>query len=92
MASTPEIVFPAEIKKSIEAPRSTTDEKKGALTNDLELIPSEKEGEIDVISEGDYTPEQYKKVLRKIGSYRAAAFDHILVIDIDIDQIGISSL
>lgn len=67
MASTPEVVFPAEIKKSIEAPRPSTDEKKGALSTDLELIPSEKVGEIEVITEGDYTPEQYKKVLRKIG-------------------------
>lgn len=74
MASAPEVVFPAEIKKSIEAPRPPTDGKKGALTTDLELIPSEKEGEVDVIIEGDYTPEQYKKVLRKIGPYYAFSY------------------
>lgn len=64
MASTPEVVFPVEIKKSIEAPR---EEKKGAVATDLELVSSEKEGEISATAEGDYTPEQYKKVLRKIG-------------------------
>lgn len=68
MASTPEVVFPVEVKKSIEVPRPSEDEKKAAVTTDLELVASEKEGEVDVISEGDYTPEQYKKVLRKIGT------------------------
>ncbi|KAK4504848.1 hypothetical protein PRZ48_002811 [Zasmidium cellare] len=66
MASTPEVVIPVEIKKSIEAPR---DEKKAPIATDLELVSSEKEGEVVVTAEGDYTPEQYKKVLRKIDRF-----------------------
>lgn len=71
MASTPEVVFPVEIKKSVEIQRPSADEKKAPVATDLELVTSEKEGEVNIISEGDYTPEQYKKVLRKIGTYLA---------------------
>lgn len=65
--------MPVMLKETIAAPaasagRPSADEKKVPVATDLELVPSEKEGEVDVISEGDYTPEQYKKVLRKIGA------------------------
>lgn len=62
MASSPEVVLPVEVKHSI-------DEKKAPIATDLELVPSEKDGEVEVVSEADYTPEQYKQVLRKIDRY-----------------------
>jgi hypothetical protein len=43
------------------------DEKKTATAGDVELVPSEKEGQI--ISESQYTPEQYKTVLRKVDRF-----------------------
>lgn len=43
------------------------DEKKAATCGDVELAPSQKEGEI--VSEAEYTPEQYKTVLRKVDRF-----------------------
>lgn len=43
------------------------DEKKSATAGDIELAPSQKEGEI--VPETEYTPEQYKTVLRKVDRY-----------------------
>jgi hypothetical protein len=52
---------------SITAMASSMDEKKTATAGDVELVPSQKEGEI--ISESEYTPEQYQTVLRKVDRY-----------------------
>lgn len=54
-----------------QKPSSSLDEKKKVpMTTDLELIPSEKDGEIIIISEAeDYSPAEYKKILRKIDRF-----------------------
>lgn len=52
---------------SITAMASSIDEKKTATAGDVELVPSQKEGEI--VSESEYTPEQYQTVLRKVDRY-----------------------
>lgn len=45
----------------------SVDEKKITTAGDVELVPSQKEGEI--VSESEYTPEQYKRVLRKVDRF-----------------------
>ena len=47
----------------------TIDEKKAPIATDLELVPSEKNGEVEVISEADYSPVEYKTILRKIDRF-----------------------
>lgn len=58
-------------QKLHQQPPSSLDEKKKVpMTTDLELIPSEKDGEIIIISEAeDYSPAEYKKILRKIDRF-----------------------
>lgn len=68
MATNPEIAASAEAKDTIPI-QLAIDEKKGPLTTDLELAPSEKEGEVEIITEGDYSPKEYKKLLRKIDRF-----------------------
>ena len=71
MASSPELLVPIKVIKALNSPKDTSiDEEKVPLATDLGLVPSEKDGEVEGISEGDYTPEQCKKVLRK-GTCRA---------------------
>lgn len=70
MASTPEVVVPIEVNKVFDTSKDTSiDEKKTPIATDLELVPSEKDGEVEVSSHCGYTPEQYKKVLRKIDRF-----------------------
>lgn len=53
-----------------QPPSSLDEKKKVPMTTDLELIPSEKDGEIIIISEAeDYSPAEYKKILRKIDRF-----------------------
>lgn len=52
---------------AIDTMNLSIDEKKTSLAGDLELAPSQKEGEI--VSEIEYTPAEYKTVLRKIDRF-----------------------
>lgn len=45
----------------------SVDEKKTATAGDVELAPSQEKSEI--VSESEYTPEQHKRVLRKVDRY-----------------------
>lgn len=59
-------------RRSVEMTSNTTmdvsiDEKKTHTAGDVEIAPSQQEGEI--VSESQYTPEEYKKVLRKIDRF-----------------------
>jgi len=57
-------------KQQQQPPSSLDEKKKVPMTTDLELIPSEKDGEIIIISEAeDYSPAEYKKILRKIDRF-----------------------
>lgn len=43
--------------------------EKAMIATDLERLPSEKEGEVIDIQESEYSPVEYKKILRKIDRF-----------------------
>lgn len=70
IARAPEQQQQQQQKQQQQSPSSLDEKKKVPLTTDLELIPSEKDGEIIIISEAeDYSPAEYKKILRKIDRF-----------------------
>lgn len=71
IARVPEQQQQQQQQQQRQQPPSSLDEKKKVpMTTDLELIPSEKDGEIIIISEAeDYSPAEYKKILRKIDRF-----------------------
>lgn len=70
IARAPEQQQQQQQKQQQENPSSLDEKKKVPMTTDLELIPSEKDGEIIIISEAeDYSPAEYKKILRKIDRF-----------------------
>ncbi|KAI5367922.1 putative major facilitator superfamily, MFS transporter superfamily [Septoria linicola] len=67
MVSNQDILAPSR-QPSLAEPM-TIDEKKTTLASDLELVPSEKEGDVQVLSESEHTPAEYGKVLRKVDRF-----------------------
>ncbi|WPA99955.1 uncharacterized protein RHO25_004575 [Cercospora beticola] len=51
------------------ANQTSKDGEKAMIATDLERLPSEKEGEVIDIQEADYSPVEYKKILRKIDRF-----------------------
>lgn len=69
MAGMHDVVTPKIVTEGERSIPHESNEKKLPLTTDLELISSEREGELEVISEADYSPAEYKKLLRKIDRF-----------------------
>lgn len=69
MATDRDVVSPLDDTKTTSSLDTPIDEKKAPVTTDLEIVPSERDGEVEVISEADYTPAEYKKMLRKIDRF-----------------------
>lgn len=69
MTASHDVISPLEDTKTTKSLETPIDEKKQPVATDLELVPSERHGEIVVISESEYTPLEYKKMLRKIDRF-----------------------
>ncbi|KXT14426.1 hypothetical protein AC579_8356 [Pseudocercospora musae] len=69
MTTNHHVVSPLEHIKTMNYLDPLTDEKKALGATDLEIVPSERDGKVEAISEADYTPAEYKKMLRKIDRF-----------------------
>ncbi|KXT06642.1 hypothetical protein AC578_8495 [Pseudocercospora eumusae] len=69
MTTNHDALSPLPDTKTTNSLDTPIDEKNAPVLTDLDIVPSERDGEIEVISEADYTPTEYKKMLRKIDRF-----------------------